>query len=249
MLELQNISKSYLHSLQSIEAVKDITLPIREGEFIAMVGPSGCGKSTLLKMIAGLIESSSGRIILDGREVISPDKDRGLVFQGFTLFPWLTVRQNIGFGLSLQKLSEQQKSAIVEHYLKITDLGDFADFYPKDLSGGMQQRVAIARTLANNPKVLLMDEPFGALDSQTRSQMQEFLTNLWEQEHKTVIFITHDVQEAIFLSDRILVLSGKPVMVHKEIKVPFPHPRSISLMNSIEFSNLRGLIRQAINNH
>jgi len=242
MLELQNISKSYLHSLQSIEAVKDITLPIREGEFIAMVGPSGCGKSTLLKMIAGLIESSSGRIILDGREVISPDKDRGLVFQGFTLFPWLTVRQNIGFGLSLQKLSEQQKSAIVEHYLKITDLGDFADFYPKDLSGGMQQRVAIARTLANNPKVLLMDEPFGALDSQTRSQMQEFLTNLWEQEHKTVIFITHDVQEAVFLADTVYVLSKRPMQVKKVFRIPFPRPRLHWLKRTKEFFELSNQI-------
>jgi len=170
MLEIQNVSKLYKHDDQWVEAIKKITLSIKDQEFIAIVGPSGCGKTTLLKIIAGLLESSSGKILLDGKEINSPGKDLGLVSQSFTLFPWLTVRDNIAFGLNLRKLNEEKIVKIVDHYLDVTGLKDFAEYFPKNLSGGMQQRVAIARTLANNPKILLMDEPFAALDSQTRSQ-------------------------------------------------------------------------------
>lgn len=246
MLEIQNISKLYKHKEHWIEAIKNVSLSIKEGEFVAFVGPSGCGKTTLLKIIAGLIEPSSGNIVLDNKNIDAPQKDLGVVFQGFTLFPWLNVEQNIAFGLDLQGLKEEQKFKIVDHYLKVTGLKDFAEFYPKDLSGGMQQRVAIARTLANNPKVLLMDEPFGALDSQTRSQMQQFLTSLWETEHKTVIFITHDVSEAVFLADTVYVLSNRPMEIKKVFKVPFLRPRTHELKQTKEFFDFTNQVAQEL---
>ncbi len=235
MLELKKISKVYTNEGQKVEAIKNLDLTVNEREFIAMVGPSGCGKTTFLKIIAGLIEASGGEVILDGKKVNTPGKDRGLVFQNFTLFPWLTVRENISFGLDLQNINNQKKTEVIEHYLNITGLKEFADFYPKNLSGGMQQRVAIARTLANNPKILLMDEPFGSLDSQTRSQMQEFLTKLWEAEHKTILFITHDVGEAVFLADRVYVLGKRPMEIKSVHEVPFPRPRKHDLKHTTEF--------------
>jgi NitT/TauT family transport system ATP-binding protein len=235
MLELRNIHKTYQHTENTVEAVKDLSLSVEEGEFVALVGPSGCGKTTLLKMIAGLLPLTSGEIILDGQQVHNPSKDRGMVFQSFTLFPWLNVKQNIAFGLELQHMAEKKKQQIVKHYLGITGLAEFADAYPKNLSGGMQQRVAIARTLANNPKILLMDEPFGSLDAQTRSQMQEFLTKLWEKEHKTILFITHDVGEAVFLANKVYVLSKRPMEIKKSFDVPFPRPRTHDLKQTKKF--------------
>lgn len=246
MLELKNISKVYTNEGQKVEAIKDLDLVIKEREFIAMVGPSGCGKTTFLKIIAGLIEASEGEVILDGKKVVGPGKDRGLVFQNFTLFPWLTVKENIEFGLNLQNIDSKKKEETVNHYLNITGLKDFAHFYPKNLSGGMQQRVAIARTLANNPKILLMDEPFGSLDSQTRSQMQEFLTKLWEAEHKTILFITHDVGEAVFLADKVYVLGKRPMQIKNVFDVPFPRSRKHDLKHSTEFFEFENKIAKEL---
>src|SRR3989344_1979238 len=246
MLELKNVSKTYTQNNQQVEAIKNLNLSVKEREFIALVGPSGCGKTTLLKIIAGLIPATNGEVVLDGKKILNPGKDRGLVFQQFTLFPWLTVRENISFGLDLQKLESKKKTEIVNHYLGITGLKDFAEFYPKNLSGGMQQRVAIARTLANNPKILLMDEPFGSLDSQTRSQMQEFLTKLWETEHKTILFITHDVGEAAFLADVVYVLSKRPMEIKNKFDVPFARPRIRTLKNTKEFFEFENKIAQEL---
>lgn len=246
MLEITNISKTYSNDGKRIEAVKDFSLSLDEHKFIGLVGPSGCGKTTLLKIIAGLIPASGGDVVLDGQKILSPGKDRGLVFQQFTLFPWLTVKENISFGLDLQKLESKKKTEIVNHYLGVTGLQDFSEFYPKDLSGGMQQRVAIARTLANNPKVLLMDEPFGSLDSQTRSQMQELLTKLWETEHKTILFITHDVGEAAFLADIVYVLSKRPMGIKNKFDVPFARPRIRTLKNTKEFFEFENKIAQEL---
>jgi ABC-type nitrate/sulfonate/bicarbonate transport system ATPase subunit len=238
MLKIGNLTKVYDNNGQLIEAVKDISLEIPDRRFIAFVGPSGCGKTTLLKIIAGLSEPSGGEVFLDEKKILEPNKERGMIFQNFSLFPWLTVRENISFGLNLQNLSEQKKNKIIEHYLSITCLADFANVYPKNLSGGMQQRVAIARTLANNPKVLLMDEPFGSLDSQTRSKMQEFLTKLWGSDKKTILFVTHDVEEAIFLADEVYLLSHRPAQIKQIFKVPFDRPRIHELKYSQEFFEL-----------
>jgi ABC-type nitrate/sulfonate/bicarbonate transport system ATPase subunit len=239
MLELKNVVKIYTNNGQQVEAIKNLNLCIKEHEFIALVGPSGCGKTTLLKIIAGLVPCSSGGVFIDGEKIKAPGKDRGLIFQEFTLFPWLTMRGNISFGLDLQKINFQKKTSIVDHYLRITGLQDFAEFYPHNLSGGMQQRVAIARTLANNPKILLMDEPFGALDAQTRSKMQEFLAQLWEADRKTVVFVTHDIEEAIFLADKIFLLSPRPCFIKQEFTINFPRPRTHELKYSEEFSKLK----------
>ena len=238
MLKIDNITKTYNNNGQLIEAVNKISLEIKDRRFIAFVGPSGCGKTTLLKIIAGLLEPSAGEVILDGKKILEPSRERGMIFQNFSLFPWLTVRENISFGLNLQNLLEQKKSEIIEHYLSITGLADFANAYPKNLSGGMQQRLAIARTLANNPKVLLMDESFGSLDSQTRSRMQEFLTKLWESDKKTILFVTHDVEEAIFLADEVYLLSQRPAQIKQIFKVPFDRPRLHELKYLQEFFEL-----------
>ncbi len=246
MLELKNLSKVYTNDQGQVEAITNLTVSVKEREFIAMVGPSGCGKSTLLKIIAGLTEATAGEIRVDGENSTGPGKNRGLVFQSFTLFPWLSVRENIAFGLDIQRQDAKKKTEIVNHYLAITGLQDFADFYPKDLSGGMQQRVAIARTLANDPKILLMDEPFGALDAQTRSQMQEFLTTLWEREHKTILFITHDVGEAVFLADTVYVLTKRPMEIQKAFRVPFPRPRLHALKRTKAFFDFETMVAEEL---
>lgn len=246
MLEIKNISKTYDNNRQLIETIKDFSLTIDEYKFIALVSPSGCGKTTLLKIVAGLLEPSAGEVILDGKKILEPDKERGMIFQSFSLFPWLTVKGNISFGLDLQSISEKQKDEIVQHYLQIVGLSDFANAYPKNLSGGMQQRLAIARTLANNPKVLLMDEPFGSLDSQTRSKMQEFLTDLWERDRKTILFVTHDVEEAIFLADTVYLLSQRPTETKQVFNVPFVRPRLHELKYSQEFFELEKEIAQKL---
>ena len=238
MLQVKNLSKTYDNNGKSTEVIKDLSFEVGDKKFIAIVGPSGCGKTTILKIIAGLLESTKGDIFLDNEIVSKPGQDRGMIFQNFSLFPWLTVRENIGFGLDVREINQIEKDKIIEHYLRVTDLTDFADYYPKSLSGGMQQRVAIARTLANNPKILLMDEPFGSLDSQTRSAMQEFLTKLWESEQKTILFVTHDVEEAIFLADKVILLTTRPTKIKKELDVNFQRPRLHSLKFSEEFFKL-----------
>lgn len=238
MLQVKNLSKLYDNNGKPTEVIKDLSFEIGEKQFIALVGSSGCGKTTILKIIAGLLESTKGEIFLDNKIVSEPCQDRGMIFQNFSLFPWLTVKNNIGFGLDVRNVDQKEKDKIIQHYLRVTGLTEFADFYPKSLSGGMQQRVAIARTLANNPKILLMDEPFGSLDSQTRSAMQEFLTKLWESEQKTILFVTHDVEEAIFLADKVILLTARPTKIKKEYNINFQRPRLHDLKFSEEFFKL-----------
>lgn len=237
-LQLQNISKTYLERGQAVSALRNISPEVKEKEFVAFVGPSGCGKTTLLKIIAGLVAPTDGVVMMGGRIITTPGKDRGMVFQQSTLFPWLTVADNIAFGLRAQKMPEEFVAQRVQYYLEVTGLTEFKEALPRQLSGGMQQRVAIARTLANNPRVLLMDEPFGALDAQTRAKMQDFLLEVWERERLTVLFVTHDVEEAVYLADTVYVLSNRPAEIKKKIEVPFTRPRTRALKRVGDFLNL-----------
>lgn len=244
MLKIKNITKTYHHKKHKVEIIKNLNLSIKNGEFIAIVGPSGCGKTTLLKIIAGLIKPTTGQILLDRMKITKPGRDRGMVFQQFTLFPWLTVKENISFGLDLRKIKTNEKEKIIDHFLEITELKDFADYYPKKLSGGMQQRVAIARTLANDPKILLMDEPFSALDSQTKENLHKQLEYLWRKLKKTIIFVTHDLEEAIFLADRIFILTERPARLKEIMTVRLPRPRKPGIKLNSKFIKMRrNLIR------
>lgn len=243
MLKISNLTKQYALNKNHQLIIDDFSLTANDGEFIALLGPSGCGKSTLLKIIAGLEQSSKGQITLSEKLITKPGKERGMVFQNLGLFPWLSVKQNIEFSLKLHGINTKEK---LDYYLKITELEQHADKFPKHLSGGQKQRVAIARTLASDPKVLLMDEPFAALDNQTRNKMQEFLTTVWEQEKKTVLFVTHDASEAIFLADRIIVLSKQPMQIVKELIVPFPRPRRHELKQTWEFFQLKNKIEKLL---
>ncbi|MBN9222621.1 MAG: ABC transporter ATP-binding protein [Mesorhizobium sp.] len=220
-------------------ALDDVSLKVARNEFCVIVGPSGCGKSSLLYLAAGLNDATSGSIKVDGREVIEPGADRGMVFQSYTLFPWLTVRANIEYGPKRKGLPAEQRKRIVDQYLEEVGLAAFADHYPAQLSGGMKQRVAIARALANDPAVLLMDEPFGALDSQTRGTMQKLLLRVWERQQKTVLFVTHDIDEALVLGDRVLVMTARPGRIKAEIKVDIPRPRSMDVILEPEFIALK----------
>lgn len=220
-------------------ALDDVSLKVARNEFCVIVGPSGCGKSSLLYLAAGLNDATSGSIRVDGREVIEPGPDRGMVFQSYTLFPWLTVRANIEYGPKRKGLPAEQRKQIVDQYLNEVGLAPFADHYPAQLSGGMKQRVAIARALANDPAVLLMDEPFGALDSQTRGTMQKLLLRVWERQQKTVLFVTHDIDEALVLGDRVLVMTARPGRIKAEIKVDIPRPRSMDVILEPDFIALK----------
>ena len=243
-ITLQNVSMIYQDRDANYTALQGVNTSIREGEFISIVGPSGCGKSTLLSLFAGLNFPSDGCILLDGEEIKGTGTDRGVVFQHYSLFPWMTARKNIIFGLK-QVNREEKKKQIEEkadHYLELVGLSNFKNKYPAQLSGGMQQRVAIARALAMNPGILLMDEPFGAVDAKTRVVLQELLLKLWEDgsQRKTVVFVTHDIDEAILLSDRIIVMSAGPGTVKKEIHVDFERPRDrASLVRSKAYTDLR----------
>lgn len=245
-LSVENISKSYLiRDHQQLTVLQNIDLEIFPREFICLVGASGCGKSTLLNIIAGLTPPSAGAVLVDGRSVTGkPGSDRGMVFQGYTLYPWLTVAQNIAFGLQFQYMSKSDRRDRVGYFLNVVGLEKFAHSYPKQLSGGMKQRVAIARALANEPAVLLMDEPFGALDAQTKEQMQEFLLELWSKTHVTVLMITHDVEEAIYLSQRVYVLSCRPGQVKSEIAIDLPEHRQLDLKLSPEFVEIKRHVLQ-----
>ncbi len=220
---------------EPVVALEEISLTVAEEEFLVIVGPSGCGKSTLLRLVAGLNEPTSGRILLDGREIEGPSADRGMVFQSYTLFPWLTVQRNVEFGLSLRGVPAAERRRIAGRFIAEVGLEGFEDAYPEQLSGGMRQRTALARALANDPEILLMDEPFGALDSQTRQLMQELLLRIWEHAHKTVLFITHDIDEAILLADRVLVMTARPGRIKKELAISLPRPRDISQLTSPAF--------------
>mgnify|MGYP000178301379 CR=1 FL=1 len=240
-LEVKNLFKSYVgQGKQKLTVLQDINFQIFPRELICLVGTSGCGKSTLLNIIAGLLPPSSGQVLVDSQSVTGrPGSDRGMIFQGYTLYPWLTVAQNVAFGLQFQKMPKAETRDRVSYFLNMVGLLKFANSYPKQLSGGMKQRVAIARALANEPAVLLMDEPFGALDAQTKEQMQQFLLELWEQNHVTVLMITHDVEEAIYLSQRIYVMSSHPGQIEAEVDISLPEHRELDIKLSPEFVEIK----------
>ncbi|MDP3321425.1 MAG: ABC transporter ATP-binding protein [Bosea sp. (in: a-proteobacteria)] len=224
---------------QPTRALMPTSLSVGDNDFIAILGPSGCGKSTLLRIIGGLETASEGRIMLDGAAVTGPGADRGFVFQSYTLFPWLTVVQNIAFGLREKGISARERLDLARRWAERVGLSSYVDHFPKQLSGGMQQRTAIARALANDPKILLLDEPFGALDNQTRALMQEMLLGIWERERKTVLFVTHDIEEAIFVGSRVVVMSARPGRIKADIPVDLPHPRPYTIKTSPEFVALK----------
>src|SRR5260221_9389053 len=232
---------------ERIEALKDVNLDVEDafppagrdiGEFRVLLGPSGCGKSTLLRMIAGLDKPTSGQILVNGQPVTHPGKDRGMVFQKYTSFPWLTVADNVAYGMKVNGVPEAQRKETVDRLLKSVGLTEFADVYPETLSGGMQQRVAIARTLALRPSVILMDEPFGALDAQTRSDMQQLLLEIWDETACTILFVTHDVEEAVYLADRIFIMSSHPGTIVEDVQVSFDRPRNLELTEKTELHEL-----------
>ena len=248
-LSIRNVGKIFPSGRRGVpptEALKPVSLEIGDNDFITVLGPSGCGKSTLLRLVAGLETPTSGEILLDGAPISGPGADRGVVFQSYTLFPWLTVRENICFGLREKNLPAAQQREISERFIAQVGLRGFENHYPKQLSGGMQQRVAIARALANDPKILLLDEPFGALDNQTRVLMQELLLGIWEQAQKTVMFITHDIDEAIFMASRVVVMSARPGRIKAELPVDFPHPRAYTVKTSPEFMALKARLTEEI---
>ena len=229
-----------------VVAVDGLSLTVQDKEFVCIVGPSGCGKSTLLRVIAGLSRPQAGEVTLDGERVTAPGADRGMVFQSYTLFPWLTVQGNVELGPRLSGRPSEEYAQVARRYIDLVGLAGFEHAYPKELSGGMQQRAAIARALANDPEILLMDEPFGALDAQTRSLMQELLLRVWEQTHKTVLFVTHDIEEAILLADRIYVMTARPGRIKHEVRVPLPRPRTVAVLDSDGFIRLRREVYQSI---
>jgi NitT/TauT family transport system ATP-binding protein len=227
-------------------ALEPTHLSVPENDFITILGPSGCGKSTLLRIVAGLDRPTEGRVLLDGRGVTRPGPDRGMVFQSYTLFPWLTVAENIAFGLKEKGVPQAERRNTVSAYVEKVGLRGFENHFPKQLSGGMQQRTAIARALANDPEILLLDEPFGALDNQTRALMQELLLGIWERETKTVLFVTHDIEEAIFLASRVVVMTARPGRIKAEVPVDLPHPRHYTMKTSPEFSTLKARLTEEI---
>jgi NitT/TauT family transport system ATP-binding protein len=229
-----------------VTALQPTDLAIADSDFVTILGPSGCGKSTLLRIVAGLDRPSSGQVLLNGKAVTGPGSDRGMVFQSYTLFPWLTVRDNIAFGLREKGMPEAAAKEIVASYIDKVGLRGFENHWPKQLSGGMQQRTAIARALANDPAILLLDEPFGALDNQTRGLMQELLLGIWEREKKTVLFVTHDIEEAIFMANRCLVMSARPGRIKADVRIALPHPRHYTLKTSPEFSTLKARLTEEI---
>ena len=225
-LSIQDVTLTYGKGEKSVLALDGISFEVKPNEFTVIVGPSGCGKSSLLYIAAGLHEATSGSILASGKRVEAPGADRGMVFQSYTLFPWLTVRRNVEYGPRRKGMAAPERNKLVDHYLNEVGLTAFADHYPKQLSGGMMQRVAIARALANDPDILLMDEPFGALDSQTRHTMQKLLLRVWEHSHKTVAFVTHDIDEAILLGDRVIVMTARPGKLKADIRIDIPRPRN-----------------------
>ena len=239
-LRIESVARQFpgVHGGPPTQALDRTDLAVEDNDFISILGPSGCGKSTLLRIVAGLDVPSSGRVVLDNEPVTRPGPDRGMVFQSYTLFPWLTVRQNILFG-------RRATEAVVDRLIARVGLRGFENHFPKMLSGGMQQRTALARALANDPKILLLDEPFGALDHQTRSLMQELLLGIWEADRKTVLFVTHDIDEAIFMANRVAVMSARPGRIKADVRIDLPHPRHYTIKTSPEFSRYKaGLTEQ-----
>ncbi|EIE52993.1 ATP-binding protein [Salipiger aestuarii] len=248
-ISFRNVSKRFGAGDDAFTAIQNLTLDIEDGEIVTVVGPSGCGKSTAMNMVAGLISQSSGEVLVDGKPVSGPGPDRGVIFQQYALFPWMTVRENVEFGLKLQKLDKAERRERALHYLGLVGLADFADFYPKTLSGGMKQRCAIARAYAVNPTVLLMDEPFGALDALTRVKLQNQLLDTWSKDKRTVMFITHDVDEAVYIAHRVIVLAANPGRLQEIIDVDLPFPRDDEIRLSPEFAAIRNRVWRAVYHH
>ena len=234
-LEIRNLTKTFSTEDGEMMALEDISIEVKPAEFLCIIGPSGCGKTTLLRMIAGLDHPSSGEIILDGKEVKGPSPDRGMVFQEFSLFPWRTVIKNVTFGLEIQGIEKKEQYRIAEKYIELVGLQGFENHYPYELSGGMKQRVAIARALATEPSILLMDEPFGSVDAQTRNILQEELLEIWKRTKKTVLFVTHSVDEAVYLADRVAVMSARPGCLIKCLDIDIPRPRKRTSLEVNEF--------------
>jgi len=244
-LLIENVSRVFpgVRGGAPTRALEPTTITVGDNDFVTILGPSGCGKSTLLRLVAGLDTPTAGEVLLDGKSVTRPGPDRGMVFQSYTLFPWLTVADNVAFGLREKGVAASERTGIVAEWLTRVGLTSFANHYPKQLSGGMQQRTAIARALANDPAILLLDEPFGALDNQTRALMQELLLGIWERERKTVLFVTHDIEEAIFLATRVLVMSARPGRIKEILDVPLARPRDGNALRADpRFAELRAHI-------
>ncbi|MBS0319911.1 MAG: ABC transporter ATP-binding protein [Proteobacteria bacterium] len=247
-IAFDHVSVEFASARGTMRVVDDVTYDIRDGEFVSIIGPSGCGKTTMMNIVAGFVQPTSGSVLLDGAPIKGPGPDRGVMFQEYGVFPWLSVRDNIAFGLKLaaNRTPEAARDEIVNRYMRLMGLADFADAWPKTLSGGMRQRLALARAYAVRPQFLLMDEPFGALDAQTRSAMQDLLLEVLAAEGKTVMLITHSVEEAIYLSSRIIVMSARPTRVREIIDVPFPYPRQEALHETREFNELRSHVRELV---
>ena len=246
LLTVRGVTKRFAVGDDEVEALAPVDVVIPKGEFVCMIGASGCGKSTLLRIIAGFEEPTTGQVLIDGKPVTGPGSDRGMVFQDYALFPWMTVRQNISFGPRQRHLPREEINKTTDEFVKMVGLERFADRYPNQLSGGMKQRVAIARVLANNANILLMDEPFGALDALTREQLQNELLQIWKRTGVTTIFVTHSVEEAVLLADRVLVMSAGPGRIDSDFRIDLPRPRDVS---SPEFNALRRDIARRLTSH
>ncbi|WP_338669409.1 ABC transporter ATP-binding protein [Pseudodesulfovibrio methanolicus] len=242
MLSIDNLGKVFDSNKGEVTALEDINLTVDRGELAVIVGPSGCGKSTLLNIVAGLERATSGAAVLEGEPITGPGADRGMVFQSYTLFPWLTVRKNVEFGLRLKGVPAAERAETARKYIDLVGLAEFENALPKELSGGMKQRVAIARVLANKPVMLLMDEPFGALDAQTRLLLQELLLDVWRQESSTILFITHDIDEAILLADNVYIMSRRPGRIKAKVPVDIARPRDHKASLTPEFSRVKSRI-------
>ena len=245
-ISVQDVSKIFPLKGEEFVALDHVSLDIADNEFVTVVGPSGCGKSTMMNILAGLETPTEGRALVAGKSVTGPGPDRGMIFQQYALFPWLTVRQNVEFGLKVAKMSTKERREKADYFIRMVGLEQFADALPKMLSGGMKQRCAIARAYAVNPSILLMDEPFGALDALTRVKLQEQLLETWSQEKRTVMFITHDVDEAVFLANRVVVMAARPGRIYDVIDVNLPYPRTEEVRLSPEFADLRNRVWHSV---
>jgi NitT/TauT family transport system ATP-binding protein len=247
-LSFDRVSVEFPTAAGPMRVLDDVSLDIRQGEFVSIIGPSGCGKTTLMNMVAGFLQPTRGRVLLDGAPITGPGPERGVIFQEYGVFPWLTVKQNIAFGLTLgaNRVAAAERDEVVRRYMGLMGLADFADHHPKHLSGGMRQRLALARAYAVRPQFLLMDEPFGALDAQTRTAMQNLLLEVLQAEGKTVLLITHSVDEAIYLSSRIVVVTARPARIRTVIELPFGYPRSEGLHEDPRFAEIRSALRELV---
>lgn len=245
-ISVQSVTKIFPLGEETFVALDNVSLDIADNEFVTVVGPSGCGKSTMMNILAGLETPTSGVAVVDGKTVTGPGPDRGVIFQQYALFPWLTVRKNVEFGLATAKVPAAERRERADYFIRMVGLEQFADALPKMLSGGMKQRCAIARAYAVNPSILLMDEPFGALDALTRVKLQEQLLDTWSQEKRTVMFITHDVDEAVFLANRVVVMAARPGRIYDVIDVNLPYPRTEDTRLSPEFTELRNRVWHSV---